>query len=59
MGLIGTFATCSICGKKKVIATERRKVLLKQSRIDFYQECKDCNAIPLWDKRLKSKKILD
>jgi len=58
MTLVGEYSICNICGKRKLIATEKRKILEKQGRMDFYQECKDCNAIPLGID-IKSKKIID
>jgi hypothetical protein len=56
MNLVDKFSTCSICGKRKIIARHRDKVLDKQNIVDVYLECKDCAAIPLWDKEIKDKK---
>jgi hypothetical protein len=56
MNLVDKFSTCSICGKRKIIASHRDKVLDKQNIIDVYLECKDCAAIPLWDKKIEDKK---
>ena len=56
MNLVDKFSTCSICGKRKIIANHRDKVLNKQNRVDIYLECKDCAAIPLWDKNIEDRK---
>jgi hypothetical protein len=56
MGLVGNFSTCSVCGKRKIIAKQLNKVLSQQNSIDVYLECKDCAAIPLWDKKIEDKK---
>jgi hypothetical protein len=42
MNLVNKFSTCSICGKR--------------NRVDVYLECKDCAAIPLWDKKIEDRK---
>lgn len=55
MTLVGKFSTCSICGKYKLIASERNKVWEKQSRIDIYLECEDCGKIPLLGNIKKNK----
>ena len=55
MTLVGEYSICSICGKWKVVATDRKKVLEKQSRIDIYLEREDCARIPLWGKKIKNK----
>lgn len=51
MSLVGNFSTCSVCGKRKIIANQRNKALNRQNRIDVYLECKDCAAISLWNKK--------
>ena len=51
MSLVGNFSTCSVCGKRKIIAKQLNKVLSQQNSIDVYLECKDCAAIPLWAKK--------
>ena len=56
MNLVDKFSTCSICGKRKIIANHRDRVLNKQNRVDVYLECKDCAAIPLWDKNIEDRK---
>jgi hypothetical protein len=56
MSLVGTFSTCSICGKRKIIASQRNKVLSKQVGIDVYLECKDCASVPLWDRKTNEEK---
>jgi hypothetical protein len=56
MNLVDKFSTCSVCGKRKIIARHRDKVLNKQNRVDVYLECKDCAAIPLWDKNIEDRK---
>ena len=56
MNLVDKFSTCSICGKRKIIASHRDKVLNKQNRVDVYLECKVCAAIPLWDKKIEDRK---
>jgi hypothetical protein len=56
MSLVGNFSTCSVCGKRKVIAKQLNKVLSKQNSIDVYLECKDCAAVPLWETKLKDGK---
>lgn len=56
MSLVGNFSTCSVCGKRKVIAKQLNKVLSKQNSIDVYLECKDCAAVPLWETKLKEGK---
>lgn len=50
MSLVGTFSTCSICGKRRIIASQRNKVLSNQVGMDVYLECKDCASVPLWDR---------
>jgi len=45
MNLVDKFSTCSICGKRKIIARHRDKVLDKQNIVDVYLECKDCAAV--------------
>jgi len=54
MSLVGNFSTCSVCGKRRIIAKQLDKVLSKQNSIDVYLECKECAAIPLWAKKQKS-----
>ncbi|HKQ20468.1 MAG TPA: hypothetical protein VJS91_00385 [Nitrososphaeraceae archaeon] len=56
MNLVGRVSTCNICGKQKIIATQRNKVLNGRIEVDVYLECKDCAAIPLWDRKTKEKK---
>lgn len=56
MNLVDKFSTCNICGKRKIIARHRDKVLYNQNVVDVYLECKDCAAIPLWDKKTEDKK---
>jgi hypothetical protein len=56
MSLVGNLSTCSVCGKRKVIAKQLNKVLSKQNSIDVYLECKDCVAVPLWETKLKDGK---
>ena len=56
MSLVGNFSTCSVCGKRKIIAKQLNKVLSKQSSIDVYLECKDCAAVPLWETKIKDGK---
>jgi hypothetical protein len=56
MSLVGTFSTCSICGKRRIIASQRNKELSNQVGIDVYLECKDCASIPLWDGKSNEKK---
>ncbi|MFZ0357383.1 MAG: hypothetical protein WAM19_05360 [Nitrososphaeraceae archaeon] len=56
MSLVGNFSTCSVCGKRKIIAKQLNKVLSQQNSIDVYLECKDCAAIPLWNKKIEDKK---
>ena len=56
MSLVGNFSTCSVCGKRKIIAKQLNKVLNQQNSIDVYLECKDCAAVPLWDKKIEDKK---
>ncbi|MFZ0317168.1 MAG: hypothetical protein WAL23_09555 [Nitrososphaeraceae archaeon] len=56
MSLVGNFSTCSVCGKRKIIAKQLNKVLSQQNSIDVYLECKDCAVIPLWDKKIEDKK---
>jgi len=60
MSLVGNFSTCSICGKRRIIASQRNKVLSKQVGTDVYLECKDCAAIPLWNTKTneKNKRLL-
>ena len=55
MSLVGTFSTCSICGKRKIIASQRNKVLSNQVGMDVYLECKDCASVPLWDRTSEEK----
>lgn len=50
MSLVGTSSTCSICGKRRIIASQRNKVLSNQVGMDVYLECKDCASVPLWDR---------
>ena len=52
MSLIGTFSKCSICGKRRRIASQRNKVLSNQVGMDVYLECKDCASVPLWDRKI-------
>ena len=54
MSLVGNFSTCSVCGKRKIIAKQLNKILSQQNSIDVYLECKDCAAIPLWAKKQKA-----
>lgn len=56
MSLVGNLSTCSVCGKRKVIAKQLNKVLSKQNSIDVYLECKDCAAVPLWETKTKDGK---
>ena len=56
MSLVGNFSTCSICGKWKIIANQRNKVLSKHDGVDVYLECKDCASIPLWDRKTNDEK---
>ncbi|MGB7706025.1 MAG: hypothetical protein WBL64_01875 [Nitrososphaeraceae archaeon] len=56
MSLVGNFSTCSVCGKRKIIAKQLNKVLSQQNSIDVYLECKVCAAIPLWNKKIEDKK---
>mgnify|MGYP006915917951 FL=1 len=56
MSLVGTLSTCSICGKRRIIASQRNKVLSKQVGIDVYLECKDCASVPLWDRTNEEKR---
>jgi hypothetical protein len=56
MSLVGNFSTCSICGKRKIIASQRNKVLSKHDGVDVYLECKDCASIPLWDRKTNDEK---
>ena len=58
MTLVEQKAICSICGKPKAIAIDRRKVLKKQSLIDIYHECEDCVRIPLRGRKIKNKEYL-
>jgi hypothetical protein len=53
MSLVGNFSTCSVCGKRRIIAKQLNKVLSKQNSIDVYLECKECAAIPIWDTNTK------
>jgi RNase P subunit RPR2 len=53
MSLVGNFSTCSVCGKRRIIAKQLSKVLSKQNREDVYLECKECAAIPIWDTNTK------
>ena len=55
MSLVGTFSTCSICGKRRRIANQRNKVLSNQVGMDVYLECKDCASVPLWDRTSEEK----
>ena len=55
MNLIGNFSTSSVCGKRKIIAKQRDKLLSKQKSIDVYLECKDCASIPIWDTKTKGR----
>ena len=54
MSLVGNFSTCSVCGKRRIIAKQLNKVLSKQNSIDVYLECKDCAAVPLWETKQKA-----
>ena len=54
MSLVGNFSTCSVCGKRKIIAKQLNKVLSQQNSIDVYLECKDCAAIPLRAEKQKA-----
>ena len=56
MSLVGNFSTCSVCGKRRIIAKQLNKVLSKQNSIDIYLECKDCAAVPLWETKIKDGK---
>jgi hypothetical protein len=53
MSLVGNLSICSVCGKRKIIAKQRNKILSKQNSIDVYLECKECAAIPIWDTKTK------
>jgi hypothetical protein len=55
MSLVGTFSTCSICGKRRIIASQRNKVLSNQVGMDVYLECKDCASVPLWGRTSEEK----
>ena len=55
MSLVGTFSTCSICGKRRIIASQRNKVLSNQVGMDVYLECKDCASVLLWDRTSEEK----
>ena len=55
MSLVGNFSVCSVCGKRKIIAKQRNKMLSKQNSIDVYLECKECAAIPIWDTKPKDR----
>jgi hypothetical protein len=59
MTLVGQFSICSICGKRKIIAKHLDKLLDKQNRMDIYLECKDCAALPLWERKEKKQKVFD
>jgi len=59
MSLIGKFSTCSVCGKRRIIAKQLNKVLNKQNSVDIYLECKDCAALPLWDTKARNQKVFD
>ena len=54
MNLVGNFSTCSVCGKRKIIAKQRNKLLSQQNSVDVYLECKDCAAIPIWNTETKN-----
>jgi DNA-directed RNA polymerase subunit M/transcription elongation factor TFIIS len=47
MTFVGSFAKCSICGKRKLIARQMNQIWSGQNSIDVYLECKDCAVIPL------------
>ena len=55
MSLVGTFSTCSICGKRRIIASQRNKVLSNQVGMDVYLECEDCASVPLWGRTSEEK----
>ena len=55
MSLIGNFSICSVCGKRKIIAKQRNKILSRQNSIDVYLECKECAAIPIWNTKTKDR----
>jgi hypothetical protein len=59
MSFIGKFSTCSVCGKRRIIAKQLNKVLNKQNSVDIYLECKDCAALPLWDTKAGNQKVFD
>jgi len=61
MSLVGNFSICSVCGKRKIIAKQRNKILSKQNSIDVYLECKECSAIPIWDTKTEdgNQKVYD
>ncbi|HEX7274240.1 MAG TPA: hypothetical protein VF248_01360 [Nitrososphaeraceae archaeon] len=59
MSLVGTFSTCSICGKRRIIATQRNKVLSNQVGTDVYLECKDCASVPLWNGKINEERAFD
>jgi len=51
MNFVGELSSCSICGKRKTIVSQKNKLLLNQTQIDIYLECKDCASIPLWGRK--------
>ena len=60
MSLVGNFSTCSVCGKRRIIAKQLNKVLSKQNRDNVYLECKECyrnSNLGYKYKRWKSKDI--
>jgi hypothetical protein len=61
MNLVGNFSICSVCGKRKIIAKQRIKLLSQQNNVDVYLECKDCAAIPIWNTETKdgNQKVFD
>jgi hypothetical protein len=61
MSLVGNSSICSVCGKRKIIAKQRNKILSKQKSIDVYLECIDCAAIPILDTKGKdgNQKVFD
>jgi len=60
MSLVGNLSTCSVCGKRRIIAKQLNKVLSKQNRDNVYLECKECyrnSNLGYKYKRWKSKDI--
>lgn len=44
---VGKVATCDICGKRKIIVSQRNQVRSFDGHIDTYVECIDCSNKPL------------